>query len=96
VARVDAVGEQPSRAERFVQWSLLNPIGWTAFQLAQLFLAGGVVLIMHVALGEHASRGLLWGAFAVIVLALALVNYAVRRRYLADHEDPDGTSGINR
>ncbi|MFL5796419.1 MAG: hypothetical protein ACJ77A_00605 [Actinomycetota bacterium] len=76
--------ERPGRAERFVRWSVENPIGWTLFQLAQIVVVVVLVRLIAVVLGDRASSSLLWGLFAVIVLALAALNYRLRKRILAD------------
>jgi uncharacterized membrane protein HdeD (DUF308 family) len=76
--------EHQGRAERIVRWSLVDPIGWLALQIAEMFLAGAVVRAV-VAVRGGGSTGFQWGTFGGILLVLAGVTYWVRRRYLADH-----------
>jgi hypothetical protein len=80
--------ERPGRAERFVRWSVENPIGWLLFQLAQVVVAVALVRLIAVALGDRASSSLLWALFAAIVLGLALLNYRLRKRVLSDTRPP--------
>ncbi len=80
--------ERPGRAERFVRWSVENPIGWLLFQFAQVFAAAAVVRLIAVVLGDRASSSLQWGLFAAIVLGLAVLNYRLRKRVLSDTTPP--------
>jgi F0F1-type ATP synthase assembly protein I len=86
--------EGHGRTERFVRWSVENPIGWLLFQFAQVLAAAVVVRLIGWALGDRASSSLLWGLFAVIVFGLAALNYLLRRRILSDVDgsDPRGDS----
>jgi hypothetical protein len=81
--------ERAARTERFVRWSVENPIGWLLFQFAQVIVAAGLVRLIGVVLGNRASSSLLWGLFAVIVFGLAVLNYRLRRRILASIKPRD-------
>jgi hypothetical protein len=79
--------DERTGAERLVRWALLDPIGWLALQLAELFAIGALVRAFSSALGISLSTGATWAVFAVVVLAVAVVNYVVRRRYVAAHPE---------
>jgi hypothetical protein len=83
--------ERPGSAERLVRWSVENPIGWLLFQFAQVIVPAGLVRLIGMVLGDRASSSLLWGLFALIVFGLAVVNYRLRKRILAETgtHDPD-------
>jgi hypothetical protein len=84
-------GERDGRTERFVRWSVENPFGWLMFQFAQVIAAAGLVRLIAVVLGDRATSSLLWGLFAVIVFALAVLSYRLRKRVLATTRPPDET-----
>jgi hypothetical protein len=82
------VVEPQGTAERIVRWSLLDPVGWFLLQVAELFFAGVVGRVVIWVLGGDVASSAQWTLYAVIILSLAVVTYRVRRRYLAEHQEP--------
>ena len=78
-----------------VRWLLVDPVGWFVLQVAMLFLAGVIGRVIVSAAGGDVSSGAQWAMYAVLLIAMGLVIYRIRKRYLADHpEEDDSITGL--
>ena len=79
-----------------IRWLLVDPAGWFVLQILMLFLAGVIGRVIVWIAGGDISSSAVWGLYAVLLIAMAIVLYRVRRRYLAAHPEDDQSIGGSR
>jgi hypothetical protein len=75
-----------------VRRALLTPFWWLLFQLAELLVAGRVIVWILQAFGASLSPPQAWAVFIVLAIVLTLLNLWIRGRLLSADETSVTTS----
>jgi membrane protein insertase Oxa1/YidC/SpoIIIJ len=71
-----------------VRRALQTPFWWLLFQLAELLVAGRVIVWILQAFGVSLNPPQAWAVFIVLAIVLTLLNLWIRGRLLSADETP--------